>query len=54
MSFESEVYRIPLVITMQNVAWSILTVLAASLISALVVRRRLDRLDLVAVLKTRE
>jgi putative ABC transport system permease protein len=54
MSFESEVYRIPLVITAPNVAWSLLTVLAASLISALVVRRKLDRLDLVAVLKTRE
>jgi len=54
MSFDSEVYRIPLVITPANVAWSILTVLAASLVSALVVRRKLDRLDLVAVLKTRE
>ena len=54
MSFESEVYRIPLVITAPNVAWSLLTVLAASLISALVVRRKLDKLDLVAVLKTRE
>jgi putative ABC transport system permease protein len=54
MSFDSEVYRIPLVITVPNIAWSLLTVLAASLISALVVRRKLDRLDLVAVLKTRE
>ena len=54
MSFDSEVYRIPLVITAPNVAWSLLTVLAASLVSALVVRRKLDRLDLVAVLKTRE
>ncbi len=54
MSFESEVYRIPLVITTPNVAWSLLTVLAASLISALAVRRKLDKLDLVAVLKIRE
>ena len=54
MSFDSEVYRIPLVITVPNVAWSLLTVLAASLVSALVVRRKLDKLDLVAVLKTRE
>ena len=54
MSFDSEVYRIPLVITAPNIAWSLLTVLAASLISALVVRRKLDKLDLVAVLKTRE
>jgi putative ABC transport system permease protein len=53
-TLQSEVYRIPLVITAPNVAWSLLTVLAASLVSALVVRRKLDRLDLVAVLKTRE
>jgi len=31
-----------------------LVVLAAALLSALVVRRRLDRLDLVQVMKTRE
>jgi putative ABC transport system permease protein len=54
MTFDSEVYRIPLVVSHQNVAWSILTVLAAALISALAVRRKLDRLDLVGVLKTRE
>ena len=30
------------------------TVLAATLISSLVVRRRIDRLDLVAVLKSRD
>lgn len=54
LQFESEVYRIPLVITTPNLAWSVLTVLFASLVSALVVRRKLDKLDLVAVLKTRE
>jgi len=53
-SFQSEVYRIPLVITTQNLAWSALTVMTASALSGLAVRRKLDRLDLVAVLKTRE
>jgi putative ABC transport system permease protein len=53
-SFSSEVYRIPLVVTPANVAWSILTVAAAATVSGLAVRRKLDRLDLVAVLKTRE
>ncbi len=53
-SFSSEVYRIPLVVTSANVAWSILTVVAAATVSGLAVRRKLDRLDLVAVLKTRE
>lgn len=54
LSFSSEVYRIPLVITPANLAWSILTVAAAATVSGLAVRRKLDRLDLVAVLKTRE
>jgi putative ABC transport system permease protein len=53
-SLQSEVYRIPLVITPRNMAWSALCVIAAAALSGLVVRRRLDRLDLVAVLKTRE
>jgi putative ABC transport system permease protein len=36
------------------VAWSCLGIIAAAVISGLIVRRRLDRLDLVAVLKIRE
>jgi len=51
---ETELYRFPFVITMQGVARSALTVAAAAAISGLAVRRRLDRLDLVAVLKTWE
>jgi putative ABC transport system permease protein len=53
-SIESEVYRFPLYVSRSAVAWSCLGIMAASLFSALVVRRRLDRLDLVAVLKVRE
>ena len=53
-STETEVYRFPVVVAPQAVAWSWLTVMAASLASGMVVRRRLDRLDLVAVLKIRE
>jgi putative ABC transport system permease protein len=52
--FESEVYRFPLLVTWSAVARSALVVVAASLISGLVVRRRLDRLDLVGTLKIRE
>jgi putative ABC transport system permease protein len=51
---ENELYRFPFVITMQNVARSALAVVLAAAFSGLVVRRKLDRLDLVAVLKTRE
>jgi putative ABC transport system permease protein len=53
-SVDSEVYRFPLVVTRSAMAWAFLTVVAASLFSGLVVRRRLDRLDLVGVLKIRE
>jgi len=51
---ENELYRIPLVITDQNIARASLILATAAAFSGLVVRRRLDRLDLVAVLKTRE
>ena len=53
-SVQSEVYRFPLFISRQAVAWSYLGIIAAAFISALLVRRRLDTLDLVAVLKVRE
>jgi len=53
-SVESELYRFPLVVTPQAMAWTALAVLAAAAVSGLVVRRRLDKLDLVAVLKQRE
>jgi putative ABC transport system permease protein len=53
-SVDSEVYRFPLIVNARAVAWSFLTVIAAAAVSGLVVRRRLDRLDLVAVLKIRE
>jgi putative ABC transport system permease protein len=52
--FNNEVYRLSFTVSAATIAWSFLTVIAATLISGLVVRRRLDRLDLVAVLKTRE
>jgi putative ABC transport system permease protein len=53
-SVESELYRFPLVATPQAMAWSALTVVVGAALSGLVVRRRLDRLDLVGVLKQRE
>lgn len=52
--FQNEVYRIPFIVTPATVAWGWLTIISAAALSALVVRRRLDRLDLVAVLKSRE
>ncbi|MCC7126629.1 MAG: FtsX-like permease family protein [Acidobacteria bacterium] len=52
--FTNEVYRLPFHVTSQTVAWTWLTVLAAAALSAWAVRRQLDRLDLVGVLKSRE
>jgi putative ABC transport system permease protein len=52
--FESDLYRIPLVLEPATFATASLVVLAASLVAVLVVRRRIDRLDLVQVMKTRE
>jgi putative ABC transport system permease protein len=53
-SIDSEVYRFPLYVSRQAVAWSFLGIIGAALVSALLVRRKLDGLDLVAVLKIRE
>jgi putative ABC transport system permease protein len=50
----SDLYEIPLVLKPAGFALASLVVLAAALASSLVVRRRLDRLDLVQVMKTRE
>ena len=51
---QSEVYRFPLYVSPAATAWASLGIIAASLAAGLVVRRRLDRLDLIAVLKVRE
>jgi putative ABC transport system permease protein len=51
---QSEVYRIPLWVSPQSVAWASLGIVAAAFVSGLIVRRRLDRLDLIAVLKVRQ
>ncbi len=53
-SFTTELYRVPLVLELRTFGWAIVIAMIASAASAVLVRRRLDRLDLVAVLKTRE
>ena len=54
LGFRSDLYRIPLMFQPRGFALAALVILAATAVSGLLVRRRLDRLDLVAVLKTRE
>ena len=53
-SFTSDLYAIPLVLQPSTFSSASLVVLSAALVSVLVVRRRLDRLNLVSVMKTRE
>ena len=51
---DTEQYRIPLVIHQSTYAFASIVVIVAALASGLIVRRRIDHLDLIAVLKTRE
>jgi putative ABC transport system permease protein len=51
---DTEMYRIPWIVDRATIGTAIVVTLIAAVISGLVVRRRLDRLDLVAVLKSRE
>jgi putative ABC transport system permease protein len=53
-SLATDLFRVPFVIEPRIFAVSSIVVLVAALASALIVRRRVDRLDLVQVLKTRE
>jgi putative ABC transport system permease protein len=53
-SLASDLFRVPLVLEPRIFAVSTVVVVIAALFSAMIVRRRVDRLDLVRVLKTRE
>lgn len=52
--FETELYRVPFVVHASTYAWAMVVATIATALSAFLVRRRADRLDLIAVLKTRE
>jgi putative ABC transport system permease protein len=51
---QTDQFHFPAVARARTYAWAAVCVLVAGVASALVVRRRIDRLDLVAVLKTRD
>ncbi|REJ93021.1 MAG: ABC transporter permease [Planctomycetota bacterium] len=51
---ETEMFRIPLVIEPRTYGFSVLVILVSAVLSGLAVRRRLDHLDLIGVLKTRD
>ena len=52
--FDTKLYRVPLYIADSTYGYSVLVVIAAAVGSAAIVLRRVARLDLIAVLKTRE
>jgi len=51
---DTEVYRVPLIIHRATYGFAVAVVLAGAAVSGLLVRERLDHLDLISVLKTRE
>lgn len=52
--FDTDLYRIPFIVNSSTLAWASAVVLTAAILSMLIVRRRVDSLDLIRVLKTRE
>ncbi|MHA1564587.1 MAG: ABC transporter permease [Alphaproteobacteria bacterium] len=54
LGLDNDLYRLPLVVTRATYGYAWATVIFASIISSLIVARRIGTLDLVAVLKTRE
>lgn len=53
-AFDTEMFRVPMVIELSTFGLSVLFVIGAAAVSAAIVRRRVDKLDLIKVLKTRE
>jgi putative ABC transport system permease protein len=53
-SFRSDLYRVPLVLEADTFAFAASVVLASAIISAVLLWRKLNQLDLIGVLKTRE
>jgi putative ABC transport system permease protein len=53
-SSQTDLFRVPMVLTKKTCAFAALVVLSAAVASSLLVRRRLDHLDLVEALKTKE
>ena len=54
LSLDTELYRVPLVVERSTYGLAVLIVVLSAVVSGLIVRRRVNRLDLVAALKTRE
>ena len=53
-AFDSELFRVPMVIEASTYGVAMIVALVSAAVSAALVRRRVDTLDLIRVLKTRE
>ena len=53
-AYNSELYRLPLIINKSTYAFAFVIVAIAGFVSGLIIRYQINRLDLIAVLKTRE
>jgi putative ABC transport system permease protein len=53
-AYDTELYRFPLIVAQASYVFAVAVVLIVALLSAVIVRRQLAHLDLIAVLKTRE
>jgi putative ABC transport system permease protein len=51
---QTELYRMPLIITSSSYAWAFVIVLFSAIVSGLLIGRRIAKLDIIAVLKARE
>jgi putative ABC transport system permease protein len=54
LAFETELFRMPMVVEPSTYGFACVFAVAATVVSGALVRRRIDMLDLIAVLKTRE
>lgn len=51
---DTELFRVPLIVSRYTYTMAALVVIAAAIFSAFIIKHRINRLDLIAVLKTRE
>lgn len=54
LAYDTELYRWPLVVSRHTYGFAFLVILMAAIVSGALIRRQINQLDLVAVLKTRE
>lgn len=53
-TMQNDLFRVPVVLVPQTYAFAVLVILLSAILSGMAVRRQLDQLDLIAVLKTAE